>query len=318
MRSEPVPRTCGPASTVDRCACTANSPMVPGYPLQRGLGRPSRRPSRRRLMGCGRRAAGLRTRSRPIRQIRPDCSRDSERKAATWYVIVVLYTKSRRRAPARGHRGHLGSGGNPADQLDSLERNQALLRAWVASHRSWRPRSIFLSMRGRFCSRCRNRQLLTAAARGCCLGHCWRHSCCHRDRPPSAMALFLAVRYHLADAIAHRSGRFLGWRPAEPAARCSATCWRFVWCRLPLLAGQPWGRTVRHAAAAIPGRHAFRRHSGDLRLRSVGAGVGGVLATGGAPDLAVIFSPSVLGPLLGLAALALLPVVWRKWRQSDA
>jgi uncharacterized membrane protein YdjX (TVP38/TMEM64 family) len=50
-------------------------------------------------------------------------------------------------------------------------------------------------------------------------------------------------------------------------------------------------------------------------LSSVGAGVGSVLAEGRTPDLSVLFSPHVLLPLLGLAALSLLPVLFR--RRSD-
>ena len=46
----------------------------------------------------------------------------------------------------------------------------------------------------------------------------------------------------------------------------------------------------------------------------LGAGIGGVLAAGGRPDLTVIFTPGVLLPLLGLAALALLPAGWRMWK----
>jgi uncharacterized membrane protein YdjX (TVP38/TMEM64 family) len=49
---------------------------------------------------------------------------------------------------------------------------------------------------------------------------------------------------------------------------------------------------------------------------SIGAGVGGVLAVGERPDVGVIFSAHVLGPLIGLAALSLLPVLWRRWRRG--
>jgi len=45
---------------------------------------------------------------------------------------------------------------------------------------------------------------------------------------------------------------------------------------------------------------------------SIGAGVGKVLATGSRPDLGLIFSPQILGPLVALGLLALLPVVWRR------
>ena len=45
-----------------------------------------------------------------------------------------------------------------------------------------------------------------------------------------------------------------------------------------------------------------------------GAGVGGALAAGQQPGLFTVLRPSVLVPLLGLAALALAPVAWRYWR----
>ena len=41
----------------------------------------------------------------------------------------------------------------------------------------------------------------------------------------------------------------------------------------------------------------------------IGVGLGEVFASGETPDLSVVTSPAVLGPLLGLAALAALPVV---------
>jgi len=50
----------------------------------------------------------------------------------------------------------------------------------------------------------------------------------------------------------------------------------------------------------------------------VGAGIGGVLAKGDKPDIGVLFSWPVLGPLLALAVLSVLPVIWRKWRTGDA
>jgi uncharacterized membrane protein YdjX (TVP38/TMEM64 family) len=47
---------------------------------------------------------------------------------------------------------------------------------------------------------------------------------------------------------------------------------------------------------------------------SLGSGLGAVLAQGREPDLAVVFRPGVLLPLLALAALALVPVLYRRWR----
>ena len=53
-----------------------------------------------------------------------------------------------------------------------------------------------------------------------------------------------------------------------------------------------------------------------LVFTSVGAGLGEVFARGGTPDLSVIFSPPILLPLLGLAALSALPVVVKYFRKA--
>ncbi len=47
---------------------------------------------------------------------------------------------------------------------------------------------------------------------------------------------------------------------------------------------------------------------------SIGAGVGSVLAAGQTPDLSILFSARIVLPLAGLAALSLLPVVFRRNR----
>ena len=54
-----------------------------------------------------------------------------------------------------------------------------------------------------------------------------------------------------------------------------------------------------------------------LVFTSIGAGLGDVFARGQTPDLGVIFTPPVLLPLLGLAALAMLPVVIRALRGKE-
>jgi uncharacterized membrane protein YdjX (TVP38/TMEM64 family) len=45
---------------------------------------------------------------------------------------------------------------------------------------------------------------------------------------------------------------------------------------------------------------------------SIGAGAGGLLANGRMPDLSALLSPQILLPLLGLAALSLLPALLRR------
>jgi len=48
---------------------------------------------------------------------------------------------------------------------------------------------------------------------------------------------------------------------------------------------------------------------GAVVYTSVGAGLGEVFARGETPNLGIIFEPHILLPILGLAALALLPVL---------
>ncbi len=48
---------------------------------------------------------------------------------------------------------------------------------------------------------------------------------------------------------------------------------------------------------------------GGLVFTSVGSGLSEVFARGESPDLSIIFTPAVLGPILGLAALAALPIL---------
>jgi len=53
---------------------------------------------------------------------------------------------------------------------------------------------------------------------------------------------------------------------------------------------------------------------GAVVYTSVGAGLSEVFARGDTPDLGIIFEPQILLPLLGLSALALLPVVMKYFR----
>ncbi len=53
---------------------------------------------------------------------------------------------------------------------------------------------------------------------------------------------------------------------------------------------------------------------GAIVYTSVGAGLGEVFARGETPNLGIIFEPQVLLPILGLSALALLPVILRAVR----
>lgn len=55
---------------------------------------------------------------------------------------------------------------------------------------------------------------------------------------------------------------------------------------------------------------------GSLVYTWVGAGLGEVFAKGETPNLGIIFEPQVIGPILGLAALALLPILLKRLRKG--
>jgi len=55
---------------------------------------------------------------------------------------------------------------------------------------------------------------------------------------------------------------------------------------------------------------------GGLVYTWVGSGLGEVFARGEAPDLGIIFEPYILGPILGLAALSLLPIIVKIARRA--
>ena len=55
---------------------------------------------------------------------------------------------------------------------------------------------------------------------------------------------------------------------------------------------------------------------GSVVYTSVGAGLGAVFERGETPDLGIIFEPQILLPLLGLSALAALPIIIRFFRRK--
>jgi uncharacterized membrane protein YdjX (TVP38/TMEM64 family) len=51
---------------------------------------------------------------------------------------------------------------------------------------------------------------------------------------------------------------------------------------------------------------------------SVGSGLGTVFERGGEPDLKIIFTTPILLPILGIAVLSLVPVLYKRWRGASA
>ena len=132
-----------------------------------------------------------------------------------------------------------------------------------------------------------------------------------------ASALFLAARHALAETLARRAGPLLG-RVRDELRRDGF--WYLLSIRLipvvpfwlanlaPALAGMPF---PAYAAATLIGIV-----PGTAVFAGIGAGLGQILDAGGRPDLSVIFSPGVLLPLVGLAALSLLGAVGGRYLRA--
>lgn len=57
---------------------------------------------------------------------------------------------------------------------------------------------------------------------------------------------------------------------------------------------------------------------GTVVFASLGNGLGEVIEAGGVPDASFLAQPDILMPLVGLAVLALVPVMWRRFRKEGA
>jgi uncharacterized membrane protein YdjX (TVP38/TMEM64 family) len=130
-----------------------------------------------------------------------------------------------------------------------------------------------------------------------------------------AVAIFLVARTALGSSLRDRAGPWL--KRMEAGFREDAFSYLLVLRLIPLfpfwlvnLVPAVLGvRLPTFALATLIGII-----PGSLVYTSVGNGLGAVLDHGGEPDLGLILKPQVLGPLLGLAALALLPVLYRRWK----
>ncbi len=133
-----------------------------------------------------------------------------------------------------------------------------------------------------------------------------------------AVVLFLVARTALAEVMARRARGFIG--RIRPRLQRDGFSYLLA---LRLVPAVPFW--LVNIGAALCGMRLFPYTAATLIgiipatfvFAWVGAGVGTVLAAGGKPDLALVFSPHILGPLLALALLALSPVILRwRWRRS--
>ena len=126
-----------------------------------------------------------------------------------------------------------------------------------------------------------------------------------------ATAVFLAVRAGLG-GLAQRAGRFVG--RLEAGFRADAFNYLLVLRLVPifpfwlvnLVPALVGVRLATYILATFLGIL-----PGTFVYASLGNGLGSLVEE---PDLAIIFKPSILVPIVGLALLALIPVGYKRWR----
>lgn len=134
-----------------------------------------------------------------------------------------------------------------------------------------------------------------------------------------AVCVFLAARTALGDTLRAKAGPAL--RRMEAGFRENALHYMLFLRLIPLFPF--WLVNLVPAFLGVPLRiyviaTLFGVIPGALVYASLGNGLGVILDAGGEPDLGIIFRPDVLLPLVALAALALLPVVYKKFKSRGA
>lgn len=128
-----------------------------------------------------------------------------------------------------------------------------------------------------------------------------------------SIAVFLAARGAFRGVFAARIGPFA--KRMEAGFRANAFNYLLILRLVPLFPF--WLVNLVPAFLGVPlGTYALATLIGIVPgtavFVSIGHGLGTVLEAGGSPDLSLILKPSVLGPLLGLAALVAVPVIYKK------
>jgi len=128
-----------------------------------------------------------------------------------------------------------------------------------------------------------------------------------------ATALFLAARSGLGEPLRARAGP--GLRRMEAGFRENAMSYLLVLRLVPLFPF--WLVNLVPAFLGVPLRTYvigtfFGIVPGTFVYASVGRGLGAILEAGEHPDLGIVFKAEILVPLLGLALLALIPVIHKR------
>ena len=197
----------------------------------------------------------------------------------------------------------------------ALARHQAALRALVAAHPLAAP-AVFVLLYAAIVAFSIPEGALATVIGGLLFGPWVGGGLSVMGATLGAMALFVIARTALAGLVARRAQGLLG--RIRPGLERDGFSYLLALRLLPMV---PFW--LVNLGAALCGMRLFPYALATmigiipvtLVFAWIGAGVGEVLASGGRPDLSLVFSPGILGPLLALAALSLAPVLWRRLRR---
>ena len=202
--------------------------------------------------------------------------------------------------------------------LESLKVNRGVLRQWVEAqglfaglvYAAVYAAVVALSIPG---------GLILTVAGGFLFGPYWATVYVVFGATTGATVVFLAARYAFADFLRAKAGPALA--RMEAGFNEYPKCYLFVLRLVPLFPF--WLVNLVPAFLGVSlGNYLFATLfgiiPGTLVYALVGDGAGAVLDRGQDLDLAIIFEPRFIGPIVGLAVLALLPIVYRKIRGARA
>jgi uncharacterized membrane protein YdjX (TVP38/TMEM64 family) len=132
-----------------------------------------------------------------------------------------------------------------------------------------------------------------------------------------ASAIFLAARYALGDMLRSKAGPAM--RRMEDGFRENALSYLLVLRLVPLFPF--WLVNLVPAFLGVPLRTFvigtfFGIIPGSFVYCLVGNGLGAVFDAGETPDLGIIFEPEILAPIVGLAVLSVVPILYKRLKRG--
>jgi uncharacterized membrane protein YdjX (TVP38/TMEM64 family) len=134
-----------------------------------------------------------------------------------------------------------------------------------------------------------------------------------------ASAIFLVARYALGDVLRGKAGPAM--RRMEDGFRENALSYLLVLRLVPLFPF--WLVNLVPAFLGVPLRTFVIGTfvgiiPGSVVYCLVGNGLGAVFDSGDTPNLGIIFEPEILAPIIGLAVLSVVPVVYKRLKRTKS